>query len=72
MLDFTKNNEEFSDVGQTMTAKEVASLFGKSITTIYNWRDKKLIHPIYSCPTNRGEIYSKTEILSLYKSGFRN
>ena len=67
MLDFTKNNEEFSDVGQTMTAKEVAALFGKSITTIYNWRD-----PIYSCPTNRGEIYSKTEILSLYKSGFRN
>lgn len=38
-----------------MTAKEVAALFGKSITTIYNWRDKKLIHPIYSCPTNRGK-----------------
>lgn len=66
MLDVSSANEE------TMTAKEVAALFGKSITTIYNWRDKKLIHPIYSCPTNRGEIYSKTEILSLYKSGFRN
>ena len=53
MLDVSSANEE------TMTAKEVAALFGKSITTIY------------SCPTNRGEIYSKTEILSLYKSGFR-
>ena len=56
---------------ETMTAKEVAELFGKSVTAIYNWRDKKIIRPVYSSPTNRGEVYSKTEIFDLYKSCHR-
>lgn len=71
MLDFTKNNEELSDVCQTMTAKEVAALFGKTVTTIYTWRDRGIIKPIYSSPSHRGEEYSKNEILALYNSGFR-
>lgn len=68
MVGFLKGKEV--EISETMTAKEVAALFGKSITTIYSWRDKKLIHPIYSCPTNRGAKYSKEEILKLYNSGF--
>ena len=54
-----------------MTAKEVAALFGKTVTTIYTWRDRGIIKPIYSSPSHRGEEYSKNEILALYNSGFR-
>ena len=39
MVGFLKGKEV--EISETMTAKEVAALFGKSITTIYSWRDKK-------------------------------
>lgn len=69
VVDFLKGKEV--EISETMTAKEVAELFGKSITSIYNWRDKGIIHPIYSSPSHRGEEYSRNEIYKLYNSGFR-
>ena len=52
-------------VKDTMTVKEVAELFHKSVTTIYNWRDKKIITPVYNSPRGRGETYSRPEIYDL-------
>lgn len=65
MLDFTKNNEEFSDVGQTMTAKEVAALFGRTVTTIYTWRDADIIKvfckPTKNFPIGTNYFYAPAE-----------
>ena len=71
MLDFVKDDDSLDETAKTMTAKEVAELFGKTVTTIYAWRDKGIIHPIYSSPSHRGEEYARSEIYKLYNSGFR-
>ena len=60
--------KKFSE--DTMTVKEVAELFNRSVTTIYSWRDKKIITPVYSNPSGRGEVYSRAEIYALHNKGF--
>lgn len=55
----------------TLTAKEVAQLFDKSVSTIYSWENKGLISPVYISPSGRGKLYNRKAMEELHQKGFR-
>lgn len=53
---------------ECMNVKEIAELFHCSKATVYTWRDKGIIKPVYSSPGGKRESYLKEDIMKLYKN----
>lgn len=53
---------------ELLSVKEIADLFHCSKATVYTWRDKGLIKPVFTSPGGRKEKYSKEDVMKLYNS----
>ena len=51
-----------------ITAREIANLFGVSVTTVYSWEYKGYIKPARVSPSGR-KYYSRQEVNKLYQDG---